>query len=109
MLDAVPREDDALAGVEPHRATDDEGALGEAQPLGHIGMNTGVRHRLVVLGDRGAIERRIPFERSVNVGFVDARHRGAQSTAHLPENRPRMPLDSTHTCRGGETGHTRPT
>ena len=75
MLHPVAREDDAAPVVELDGAADDEGALRIAEPLGDAGVDVRVGHRLVVLGDRGPVERRVPLEGLVQIGLVRARHR----------------------------------
>ena len=62
MLDAVARKHPPASVVEPDRDADDEGALGEAEPLGHGIPDGGVRKRLLELRDRLVEEGRFPLQ-----------------------------------------------
>ena len=106
VLDAVPHEDDAAAVVETHGAADDERALRVAQPLGDVLVDAGVRDRLVVLRDRGAVERRVELELSVKLGLVDARHGAgslAASRGREPARGHEEPRAARIECRGWDS------
>ena len=88
MLDAVPGEDDAPPVVHPHRDAEDDRALGVAEALGDPLGDVRDRQRLVELGDRHPVERRVPLELGVRKLVGNARHRRAESTPPLPDRSP---------------------
>ena len=83
VLNAVAREDDARAVVELYRARDDDRALRMPEPLRDARIHVRVRHRLVELRDRRAVERRVVFEVGERRDVLGARHRAEESTAGL--------------------------
>ena len=99
VLHAVAGEDDARAVVELHRARDDDRALRVPEALGDTGVHIRVRHGLVELRDRRAVERRVVFEVGERRDVLGARH-GALSVS------PTRCADFSRTperCRGWES------
>ena len=84
VLHAVAGEDDARAVVQPDRAGDDDRPLRMAQPLGDAGVDVRVRHGLVELRDRRAVERRVVLEVGERRDVLGARHRAVSVTGDWP-------------------------
>ena len=87
VLHAVAGEDDPRAVVELHRAGDDDRPLGVTEPLGDSQVDVGVRHGLVELSDRGAVERRVELEVGERRDVLGARHRVVSVSGVCPLGR----------------------
>ena len=75
MLDAVRREHLVRPVVQQHRQREDHRALGAAQPLGDEVGDVRELERVVELGQRLLVERRVPLEL----------HRRMNGLGHGPE------------------------
>ena len=84
VLNAVAREDDAPPFVQTDRDADDDRALGIAQALGDLVRDPRVRDGLVELGDRRAVQRRVPLELGMGKRFGSARHGGRSVPGNPP-------------------------
>ena len=89
VLHAVAGEDLPPAVVAAERDAHDQGALGEAQALGHHRRDVGVRQRLLELRAGHEKERRVPLERPFERRCLQACHarsvvrcRGRDSNPH---------------------------
>ena len=94
-------------------------ALRVAQPLGDAGVDVRVRHGLVELRDRGAVERRVPLEVGERRDVLGARHRavsvtgrrlapGAGRTGRRPDVRMCRGWESNPACPEGQPVLSRP-